>query len=751
MGVIIPTNEFQTPVTDELLDSLKPEVAEQLLDCINNIEFVKRLISPSRKRAKDLPRDKQGRIIVDLANPHILEDMDYFRQPVLYFIKNGCYTKLRPNGNPNSAYGRWIRRERDRIWNGMVRPSDGEWITGFMYWFLNYCPMMVNKQVEGANFANRIEGFPDMWEGIYWRFHYLDQARFGGLYNKFQGGQHGSELSRRGCSKSYSLAAIMSHNLIMGESKVSHKRFMTILTAYKKEYLSDKDGTLTKFTPILDHCATYTQFPRLKTIDSPNRMVWQMGFRNKLTNAFRGSRNTVAGVSCKDDSEKLRGKRGYILFEEFGSFKNLTNTYNTVRDSVEEGNVAFSMLYLVGTSGDKDSDFEGAKELVYNPKGYNIYALPNVYDKPNQGRPMFSFFFPAYVNRKGCYNHDGVSDVIKALIQILEVRYTIKHNTQDPQTILKKIAEMPITPAEAIIKVKRNVFPTKEINEQLLKLDSNPNAFDDVYVGMLFQDGNGKVTFKVTTDEPIRQFPLGDNKSHGAIEIYQMPQKDKDGNVPRDRYLIGNDPVDQDSSDTLSLSSTFVLDRWEDRIVAEYTGRQDFADENYEILRLLGIFYNAPIMYENNIKGTYSYFARLNCTYMLADTPEYLKEKDMIRGSRYGNSSKGVPTLDNIKAHADMLIRDWLCKPVTIVNDNDEEITVKNLSFIRNRALLQELAAYNPEINTDRVRALGVLMIAREQESVYYGGIGTKTRVVEEDPNYLGNSDFFKRNWRVDN
>jgi len=53
---------------------------------------------------------------------------------------------------------------------------------------------------------------------------------------------------------------------------------------------------------------------------------------------------------------------------------------------------------------------------MYNPKGYNMYALPNVYDKSTQGKSWFVFFFPGYVNRKGCYNHDGVSDVIAALI-----------------------------------------------------------------------------------------------------------------------------------------------------------------------------------------------------------------------------------------------------------------------------------------------------------------------------------------------
>jgi hypothetical protein len=38
-------------------------------------------------------------------------------------------------------------------------------------------------------------------------------------------------------------------------------------------------------------------------------------------------------------------------------------------------------MYLVGTAGDDESDFQGAAEIVYNPKGYRMYALPNVFDK----------------------------------------------------------------------------------------------------------------------------------------------------------------------------------------------------------------------------------------------------------------------------------------------------------------------------------------------------------------------------------
>ena len=107
----IPTNELQTPITREFLMSLPDEVAEQLVDVCSNIEYIRNLISPNRKRAKDLPRDEKGRIIIDFTHPHILEDMDYFRPSALHYKEYGCYTFLRPNPNPNSEYKKWIDEE----------------------------------------------------------------------------------------------------------------------------------------------------------------------------------------------------------------------------------------------------------------------------------------------------------------------------------------------------------------------------------------------------------------------------------------------------------------------------------------------------------------------------------------------------------------------------------------------------------------------------------------------------------------
>ena len=738
----IPMNKYQTPLTEELLSSLPPEVVEQLYECITTIPLIKNLISPNRPYCKDLPRDERGAAIIDITNPPIIEDVDYFRQPAIHFLKHGCYTFLKPNSNPNSEFRKFWDEEKRRCYEGLIRPSDGAWISGYNYWFLNYQPMMVNKQVGNSNKAIRVEEFPFFNEGNVWRYCYLYEAR--------EQGHHAIELAKRGCAKSFSLSAIMGHNLILGESEESHRRNITVLTAYQKEYLSDsKDGTLSKFKPAINFCFSNTPFPRLMLKNSPNEMTWQMGYKDEY-GVERGSLNQVLAVSAKDDSEKLRGKRGTILFEEMGSFKGLLSLYDITRKSVEDGDLVFAFMYLVGTAAEDESDFSSAKTLLYNTKSYNLHTLTNVYDKPNQGKPTFGFFFPAYVNRAGCYNKDGISDVVKALIQILMARHKAKYSS-DPKTVLRVIAEDPITPAEAIIKVKAAYFPVNSLNERLLQLDTNPELMNDIYVGDLIQDSNGEIKFTPTNDIPIRKFGV-ENDTKGALEIFQMPEKTRDGTVYHNRYIIGHDPVDNDQAESSSLSSTFVLDLFTDNIVAEYTGRHPFAEDNYEMVRKLCLFYNAKCLYESNKKGLYAYFAKLNCTHLLADTPEYLRDKQLVKYSAFGSNQKGVNASAAINNYANDLLRNWLMKPIpTIVVEDgiEKEIKMPNLYRLKNRALLEELISFTPEINVDRIRAMGMVMLYREEKMILYQGNPSADSEERADASYLGNDPFFTNNFKA--
>jgi hypothetical protein len=756
----IKMNKYQTELTEELVNSLPQEVQDQLFDIINNVEFVKRLISPTREYAKDRPRDDKGRIIVDLVNPHILENMDYFRPSAIHYEKYGTFTNLRPNANPNSEYGKWIREERRRIWDGYVRESDGEWVTGYLYWFLNYSPMMLSKIREykdkdgkkrKSKRADRVESLPECWEGIYWRFHCLDQASNGGLYNNFEGGQHMAELASRGKGKSYSLASILNHIFVVGENKDAHEKVKGIVTAYQKEYLT-KDGVLNKFVDMANFCATNTQFPRKRLKNSLQEMTWTMGYKDMELDIERGTQNTVLGVSSKDDESKLRGKRAAkILIEEFGTFPRLVDLYNVLLPSVQDGDIIFGQIYMLGTAGDNESDFAGAQEIMYNPRGYNMYALPNVFDKYNQGKPYFVFFFPGYVNRKGCYNEDGISDIIKALIEILMNRYRVKYNSTDPNTIIKTIAEVPITPAEAIVKTGVNMFPVADLTERIGQLDSNPTEYNDVYVGDLVFGKDGKVEYKPTSAQPIRDFPHKDNKIEGAIEIFQMPEIDKNTNKPyNDRYILGADPYDDDESNTMSLGSIFVLDLWTDRIVAEYTGRPSFADDYYEICRKLCLFYNGRLNYEYNKKGLFSHFSTRNSLYLLTDVLDFLKEKQMMKDG-IGNKSKGTNASPAINAYARSRLRSWLLSPVPVIQTIDgesKEVMVPRLFTVRNRALLKELINYNSEGNFDRISAMGMLMLLREDKMIKYQGNVGRDRQENAENSYDGEDPFFKRNYR---
>lgn len=743
-------NKYQTQITDELLSGLPQEVQDQLLDIINNVEFVKRLISPARQYAKDRPRDSQGRIIVDLVNPHILEDMDYFRPTALHYKKYGCFTSLRPNANPNSEYGKWIRQERDRCWNGYVRESDGEWVTGPLYFYMNYCPIIQSKIRKGTKQADRIVDFPEMWEGIYWRFHYMEQARSGGLYNDFLGGNHGAELASRGKSKSYSMASILTHNFVLGENSTACEEIVSIATAYQKEYLT-KDGVLNKFVSMANFCAEHTQFPRKRLKSSLQDMVWKMGYKDLELDIEKGTQNSVLGVSSKDDESKLRGKRAaFIGIEEFGTFPRLIDLYNVMLPSVQDGDYVFGLMYLQGTAGDNESDFAGAQEIMYNPRGYNMYALPNVYDKNNQGKRYFVFFFPGYINRKGCYNRDGVSDVVQALIEILMNRYRVKYNSTDPNTVIKTIAEVPITPAEAIVKTGVNMFPVTDLTERLGQLDSNPREYDDVYVGDLAINGSKEVEFKPTSDQPIREFPHKDNKIEGAIEIYKLPEKDRSGRVFDNRYILGCDPYDDDESNTMSLGSVYVLDLWTDKVVAEYTGRPLFADDFYEICRKMCLFYNGRMNYENNKKGLFAYFSKMNCLYLLTDVLDFLKDKDMVKGSSYGNKAKGTNATAAINAYARNLLRSWLLRPVPVIqtiDGEDQEVMIPNLYTLRSRALIKELILYNSEGNFDRISSMGMLMLLREDKMILYKGEVSKNKEEDASASYLGNDPFFKTNY----
>ena len=736
-------NSIQSTFEELRIEDNPKEVVEQFYDFLTNIPFIQNLINGERRRACDLPRDADGKIEVSITNPHILENMDYFRPAAIHFQKHGCYTQLRPNPNPNSEYGKWIREEIRRSWHGYVRPSDGEWIPGDYYYYLNYCPIQLIKKLPNGQSIRTID-FPRVWDGQYLVQHYLYNARLHG--------HHASELASRGKGKSYMGAGLLAKRFKLGESENVRQKVMSAVTASDRKYIWGPNQILNMFKYYIDFQSQHTQFPRQLLTDSAQALMWESGFKDKETGVRKGTQNAVVVVTTGVNQDKLNGSRGVLyLIEEAGIFSNLNNLYQMIRPSVEDGKDVYGLIFMYGTAGDDMSDFTSLQEIMYNPDGYNMEKNENVWDKEGQGRKYFTFFYPAYLNRANCMDEEGNSNVTKALLEICQDRYQVKYNSSDINAITKRISQYPITPQEAIIRAHATIFPITELNERLNQIDNNPNFYDQTYVGDLVFNSNGEVEFSPSSAKPIRDFPTKDNKITGAIEIFDMPVKNSEGKIPTGRYIAGADPYDDDVSNTMSLGTVFVMDTWTDTIVAEYTGRPTFANDYYEICRKLCLFYKASLMYENNKKGLFGYFSMMNCVYLLADTPEYLKAKQLIKETGYGNKAKGIGISGGgtLKGYGYERIQSWLMTPFTTIEKDSEgkefEVTLPNLYRLRNRALIKELILWNPNINVDRIMALVQLILYREEKMILYNGNMSSSG--QEGGSDLANDPFFTQNY----
>ena len=274
------------------------------------------------------------------------------------------------------------------------------------------------------------------------------------------------------------------------------------------------------------------------------------------------------------------------------------------------------------------------------------------------------------------------------------------------------------------------IFPTQDLRNHLGELEANKNKLiDSAWVGKLGIDSeSGIIEWKIDpTVTAITTFPLRDNKQvEGAIVLYEMPYRDADGQIPYGMYIAGTDPYDHDESGTDSLGSTFIMNVLNERIVAEYTGRPKTAEQYYENVRRLLKFYRAVCNYENNLKGMFTYFKNMNDTHLLADTPEVLVDKEVMSSSMT-NRKKGTPGTLQINKWARELIKGWLITPTPI------DPNLLNLHKIRSIALIKELMYWNKDGNFDRVSALGMLMILKQERIKIIVDKEKKVKTLSED------------------
>ena len=142
------------------------------------------------------------------------------------------------------------------------------------------------------------------------------------------------------------------------------------------------------------------------------------------------------------------------------------------------------------------------------------------------------------------------------------------------------------------------------------------------------------------------------------------------------------------------------------------------------------MFYNGIMCYESQKKGLFTYFDQKRCLHLLCDTPQILRDMEYVKGTGYGNKSKGVNASAPINTWGRRLQRDWLMSPAYLQDfdaDGNQIGEKLNMHTVRSIAYLEELIAWNPDINADRVSSMIMLMIYREDRLKYIQQRDNKT------------------------
>lgn len=453
------------------------------------------------------------------------KNTDKFRKPAITFQKYGYYTPA-PQGT--SEYMDYWETERTRCLEGYTA-EDGEYITGYHYFYLNYCPIWLVRDSEVTTkkgtriVSERVREFPDFWDS--------DKQYYDSIEEAEVRGSHLGVIKARGKGYSFKGASMLNRNFFLIKGSKSYA------IASEKEFLT-KDGLLSKAWEMMDFINENTGWYKkrqVKNSDTHRRASYLVEVEGKKME--RGYKSEIIGITLKNDVQKARGKRGkLILWEEAGKFPGLLEAWQIARPSVEQGGKAYGTMIAFGTGGTESGDYGSLKELFYAPEAYNLLPVRNIWDTGADDSAC-GFFIPQYMNLEGYMDDQGNSLVVKARKYCIEEREKVEKHANDPHSVDRYIAEMPFTPMEATLQLTGNIFPKKELAMQLAKIQTNKSLQNYKQVGELIFDSDGNLKWVQTTDvKDIIKYPLerGDDKK-GSIVIWEHPPDE----IPYGLYVAG--------------------------------------------------------------------------------------------------------------------------------------------------------------------------------------------------------------------
>lgn len=280
----------------------------------------------------------------------------------------------------------------------------------------------------------------------------------------------------------------------------------------------------------------------------------------------------------------------------------------------------------------------------------------------------------------------------------------------------------PLSIDDCFLNTNVNRFPVEDALKHKSRLleEGRPGKTVDIY-----QIDGMKMGYSFS-DKQLADYPFQGGNIDSPVVIYEDPPEE--GGVFDYTYVSSLDPYKSDKADTDSVGSFYVLKRYVKIndpfaycIVASYASRPPSSDDFCRNCEILQEAYGAKCLMENADRMYEFYLTRRNKQLMLLEDGERLAGKIIRAGARQNNKLGLAPTVPNQRMLFNTVIQYCWEDVVVGYDDDGNEITQKGIYRIPDIELLDEIIAFGPGTNTDRIISFGhALLLAKYYDDMGY-------------------------------
>lgn len=456
--------------------------------------------------------------------------------------------------------------------------------------------------------------------------------------------------------------------------------------------------------------------------------------RIRITNIDSGK----AGASLKTAS----GTPYTSIYDEVGKFPFLAAYLQGRPAHMMHGRMR-GMMICSGTGGNVEKS-QDAQKVMNNPAEYGFIVMN--YDllnkrclKPTWRISQSGCFVPAQMSHaydKETTTLDKYLGIEKATgLKKIDIQVSkFDDNTKKIKSRLDELVKkdralyvqermaFPLSIDDCFLNTNVNRFPVEDALKHKSRLleEGRPGKTVDIY-----QIDGMKMGYNFS-DKQLADYPFQGGNIDAPVVIYEDPPEE--GGVFDYTYVSSLDPYKSDKADTDSVGSFYVLKRYVKIndpfaycIVASYASRPPSSDDFCRNCEILQEAYGAKCLMENADRMYEFYLTRRNKQLMLLEDGERLAGKIIRAGARQNNKLGLAPTVPNQRMLFNTVIQYCWEDIVVGYDDDGNEITQKGIYRIPDIELLDEIIAFGPGANTDRIISFGhALLLAKYYDDMGY-------------------------------